>query len=329
MPVPSNLSDLSTTAGSNSPAGSENPATADDYLRTVFSFIAQMWQGDLGAPEVQVASAATANIGGGASPFVEITGTTTITSFGTTYKGPKFLRFSGALTLTHNASTLILPGGASITTVAGDTAIAIPNGSSPSGWRVVAYQRSDGLGETVGAVQGFARTSAPTGWLKANGAAVAVASYPALASAIYCGDANNATAEWGYRTNSDSSPSTNRSTTGTYIVLPDIRGEFVRGWDDSKGTDSGRSLWSSQSSQNLSHNHTGSTSTTGAHQHTIPVALNSGVGAFGDPTSASNAGEFSKSTSSAGNHSHTVTIDNNGGSEARPRNIALLYCIKF
>lgn len=140
MPVPSAITDLSQTAGSNSPAGSESPALLDDYTRTVFSFIAKLRDGQgLSAP-VDLASAATTDIGAATSPIVRITGTTTITSFGANYAGPRFLTFAGALTLTHNATSLILPGGANINTAAGDCLIAMPNGSTPNGWRVVAYQ---------------------------------------------------------------------------------------------------------------------------------------------------------------------------------------------
>lgn len=42
MPVPASINDLSTTAGNNSPAGSESPTTADDYLRTLSAFIATL-----------------------------------------------------------------------------------------------------------------------------------------------------------------------------------------------------------------------------------------------------------------------------------------------
>lgn len=45
MPVPASINDLSTTAGSNSPPGSESPATLDDYLRAHASFIAQLRDG--------------------------------------------------------------------------------------------------------------------------------------------------------------------------------------------------------------------------------------------------------------------------------------------
>jgi hypothetical protein len=92
----------------------------------------------LSAP-VQLASASTTDIGAQNTPFIEVTGTTTITSFGTNYNGPRFVKFAGALTLTHNATTLVLPGGANITTAAGDCLIAIPN-QSGSGWAVHNYQ---------------------------------------------------------------------------------------------------------------------------------------------------------------------------------------------
>jgi len=95
--------------------------------------------------EVDIASATTTDIGGQNSNFLQITGTTTITGFGTNYNGPRFLRFAGVLTLTHG-SALVLPGGASITTAAGDMAIAIPKATTgtPDGW-VVMYQRASGL----------------------------------------------------------------------------------------------------------------------------------------------------------------------------------------
>lgn len=139
MPVPSSISDISQTAASNDPAGSESPNTTDDYLRTYASFIAQLRDGSGFSVPATLASATTTNIGAQASMFVEITGTTAITGFGTTYNGPRFLRFTDALTLTHNATTLNLPGAANITTAAGDTCIAIPN-STGNGWNVVDYQ---------------------------------------------------------------------------------------------------------------------------------------------------------------------------------------------
>lgn len=95
-----------------------------------------------GSP-ISFASAATTDIGAQNSVAVEITGTTTITGFGTAYNGPRFLRFTGILVLTHSA-TLSLPGAANITTAAGDTCIAYPN-SAGTGWNVVGFQRAASL----------------------------------------------------------------------------------------------------------------------------------------------------------------------------------------
>jgi len=90
-----------------------------------------------------VASAATTNLSA-TSTNVRITGTTTITSFGTADSGIlRFIRFAAALTLTHNATSLILPGAANITTAAGDTAVAVSLGSG--NWVVVNFTRAAGL----------------------------------------------------------------------------------------------------------------------------------------------------------------------------------------
>lgn len=96
-----------------------------------------------GAEEV-IASAATTNIGGSATIQVSITGTTTITGFGTVGAGTqRWGRFTGALTLTHNATSLILPnGGSNITTAAGDRFSATSLGSG--NWLVNDYTRADG-----------------------------------------------------------------------------------------------------------------------------------------------------------------------------------------
>jgi hypothetical protein len=74
---------------------------------------------------------------------VNVTGTTAITSFGTVANSRKLVRFTATLTLTHNATSLILPGGANITTAAGDVAEFVSDGSG--NWRCVGYQKADGL----------------------------------------------------------------------------------------------------------------------------------------------------------------------------------------
>jgi hypothetical protein len=94
------------------------------------------------AAETSVASASTCDIGAAASLKVAIIGTTTITSFGTAPHALRFIKFAAALTLTHNATTLVLPGAANIAVAANDRAIAVSDGSG--NWYVVAYQRANG-----------------------------------------------------------------------------------------------------------------------------------------------------------------------------------------
>jgi hypothetical protein len=73
--------------------------------------------------------------------YFDVTGTTTITSIASLGVGTMvMLQFDAALTLTHNATDLVLPGGANITTAAGDHAIFVEYASGD--WRCVSYQRA-------------------------------------------------------------------------------------------------------------------------------------------------------------------------------------------
>lgn len=95
------------------------------------------------APIVTLASAATVNIGAAAANTISVSGTATITGFDTIAAGARRkLVFQGALTLTHNASSLILPGAASITTAAGDVAEFVSLGSG--NWKCTGYARASG-----------------------------------------------------------------------------------------------------------------------------------------------------------------------------------------
>ncbi|WP_295487870.1 hypothetical protein [uncultured Pseudomonas sp.] len=93
------------------------------------------------APIVTLASAATVNIGAAAANTIQVTGTTTITAFDTVASGiRKTLRFSGSLTLTYDATKLILPRAANIVTVAGDSAEFVSLGSG--NWACLDYSRA-------------------------------------------------------------------------------------------------------------------------------------------------------------------------------------------
>lgn len=85
--------------------------------------------------------------------------------------------------------------------------------------------------------------------------------------------------------------------------VPDLRGEFLRGWDASKGVDPGRVFGSSQSGAIQSHVHNQSYYDLGLNTSTGGFALRGAIGGGTAPTSAT------------------------GGSETRPRNVAVNYII--
>jgi hypothetical protein len=138
--VSANLKDWSITAASNSPSGATTIGTGlDDNLREIQKVVRQ----DLANKGADIASATTTDIGAVAGSFNDVTGTTTITGLGTVSAGiHKWIKFEGALTLTHNATSLILPGGANITTADGDVAHFVSEGSG--NWRCLAYMKADG-----------------------------------------------------------------------------------------------------------------------------------------------------------------------------------------
>ena len=159
-----------------------------------------------------------------------------------------------------------------------------------------------------GTVLYFAGSSAPAGWLKANGAAVSRTAYAALFAAIGTtygvGDGRNT------------------------FNLPDLRGEFIRGWDDGRGVDTPRPIGSAQVDAVRQHYHgIGYISPnnddgafvvrnwTTAEQHNLQFINGNGNSAI-------------RTLSASSNLSTTNAIDEAAG-ETRPRNVALLAIIKI
>jgi len=140
----------------------------------------------------------------------------------------------------------------------------------------------------AGEVAFFAMNSAPAGWLKANGAAISRTTYASLFAAIGTtfgvGDGS------------------------TTFNIPDLRAEFLRGWDDSRGVDSGRAFGSAQSSANLAHTH-------------VPAY-------YGNGFTLNGGGSNRRLTFTSDGSTVDIDTTSSGGAEARPRNIALLACIK-
>ncbi len=102
--------------------------------------------------EAAIASAATCDIGAANTCFLNVTGTTGIASFGMNFNGPRYLRFSGAVTLTNSAS-LILPSGANYTTTAGDVLVVYP--LSGTGWKVSSIFGSSVIGAMLASAVAF------------------------------------------------------------------------------------------------------------------------------------------------------------------------------
>lgn len=143
-------------------------------------------------------------------------------------------------------------------------------------------------GSEIGSVSAFAMPTPPTGWLVCDGSAISRTEYADLFAAIGT--------LWGH------------GDEVTTFNLPDLRGEFVRGFDDGRGVDDGRAFASAQSDEFKSHYH-GFVNQLGAQD-----AGNDGYITTGDdPVDQSLA--------------NSVT-DNAGGDETRPRNIAMTYAIK-
>ena len=159
-----------------------------------------------------------------------------------------------------------------------------------------------------GAVMHFAMQTAPAGWLKADGSAVSRTQYPALFAAI-----------------GTTFGAGNGKTT---FNLPDLRGEFVRGWDGGRDIDPGRAFGSAQG--DAIRNITGS----------IDTGINSGHQLF-DEATATGALAISKrqwrtwtsDTQDGRNNPTAFDFDASRvvptAAENRPRNIALLACIKI
>lgn len=195
----------------------------------------------------------------------------------------------------------------------------------------------------VGTISSFLRNTAPTYWLSLDGSTIGNGSSGAT------GRANDDTSIlfsliWSATSATDLPIYTSTGVLSTKganaaadfaankrLALPDLRSEFIRGWDNSRGVDVGRALGSIQTELIKNHTHTGTTSSNGNHQHSINTFDDTGGGANGNISNGGSGFGISINTNSAGAHTHTFTSDNNagGGTETRPRNVSLLYCIRY
>ncbi|EGD1871861.1 tail fiber protein [Escherichia coli] len=164
-----------------------------------------------------------------------------------------------------------------------------------------------GLGEDsalpVGVPVPWPSATPPTGWLKCNGAAFSAEEYPELAKA--------------YPTNK----------------LPDLRGEFIRGWDDGRGIDAGRALLSLQNGGVESHTHQGQLFRVSDYRtKEIPASEVMGRGYIASLTPGADSpldfDDYSVSSNPNGYFVGNQRTTAYGVNETRPRNIAFNYIVR-
>jgi hypothetical protein len=149
--VDDTLPEWSSTSANNKPTGATTIGTSlDDDLREIEGVVVR-WLSHKGS---DIASAATTDLGAIDGLMHDITGAATVTGLGTIRAGIwKVLKFEGAALLTHNSTSLILPGAVNITTADGDVGIFMSEGSG--NWRCLHYMKANGshLGPVIGTEQ--------------------------------------------------------------------------------------------------------------------------------------------------------------------------------
>lgn len=158
---------------------------------------------------------------------------------------------------------------------------------------LVIAELQEAVKATKGAIQYFAVQTAPDGWLKADGSAVSRTDYTDLFAVI--------------------GTTFGEGDGSTTFNLPDLRGEFVRGYDNGRGVDSNRVFGSSQLDAFQ------------GHRHSVLYTGNFYGGGEGTPYGGNPNPGYAVG--------EPITDGTNGtprtASETRPRNVALLACIKY
>ncbi|MEQ9367283.1 MAG: tail fiber protein [Leptospirales bacterium] len=217
---------------------------------------------------------------------------------------------SGALELDddlHVTGTLQLQSSATINEISVDGTLADNSDLAVPTEQAVKTYVDSRIDETieeqfVASVAAFAKGSPPTGWLECDGRMYLRTEYPRLFSEIGTTFGAGAGDELTFN-------------------VPDLRGEFVRGWDNGRGVDSGRGLGSWQRGEFQGHYHNWSARA---------VAVQQGTNYSVDWVNSTAIGNNQNGENRVG---EALTDNMNGtpqtGPETRPRNVALMYCIKF
>lgn len=169
----------------------------------------------------------------------------------------------------------------------------------------------------TGVIMSHTGTSAPSGWVLANGQSLSRATFPNLWAFVQ--SSGNLAASEGAKQAGQYGPG-NGSTTFTVPNLGVNGGYFIR------PISSGRNIGSVQADDIKSHTHTGVTNSAGAHSHTYPGPATALPTGSNRPSGSGGTGVLP--TSTAGAHTHQLSINSTGGTETRPKNIAYPFIIK-
>jgi len=198
---------------------------------------------------------------------------------------------------------------------------------------VLSFQAVQGV--PTGTIFPFAgaETNIPGGYLECDGSQKSSTTYSTLSTLL------------GSTYNNGQTPSSGN------FFLPDLRGQFIRGWDHGAGVDSGRTRGSTQTDNNKSHTHTVASSSItnsgGDHGHAIrPIRLGNNNGSVnitlgsgqsynvgyanndGGLVAANNAVKNSGNFASSITSTLALSLNTNGTTESRPKNVAMIYIIK-
>jgi hypothetical protein len=226
-----------------------------------------------------------------------ISGISSITATGSSVQ---FYNASGGVAMLSNIgsiNTSSISGINSITAQSNSVTFYNSSGGTTviSGISSISDSSGGYLSNPPGTIITVASSTAPAGHLKANGASLSTTTYAALFAAI------------GYTFGGS----------GASFTLPDLRGQFIRGWVDNGSTDSGRTFGSSQTDAFQGH----------WHQYTGTTTDNAGgIGGIidGPNTQTGGGGNLILGPISDGSNGSPRT-----STETRPVNIALLHCIKY
>ena len=265
-----------TSASEIAAAASQVAALASQTAAATSESIASTSASNASTSETNAATSAS-------TATTQATNAATSASTATTQASSATASASTATTQASNASASATAAAGSASSASSSASSATSSASAASAFAAsAAISESAAKGVPIGSVITVAMATAPTGYLKANGAAVSRTTYSALFAVIGTtfgvGDG------------------------ATTFTLPELRGEFIRGWDDGRGVDSGRVFGSYQGDQLKAHTH-------------------SSLGNYG-------IGSGYAQLANQG-YSNASTTGSTGGAETRPRNVALLYCIKF